>query len=213
MSVFSFQTVREPATGLYKEKGSKFLSFLYPVRGEEEIKSILDQLRKEYFDARHHCFAWILDPEGSRFRAYDDGEPHHSAGDPILGQLRSRGLTNVLLVVVRYFGGTKLGVGGLVKAYKTAAADALDKATIVEEEVTSAFIVEYDYHATPDVMKLVSDFQLTITRQSFESACMVEVECPIRHEKEVVDRLSLLRTLGQVTDFRATERNTSASSE
>src|SRR5688572_9420092 len=104
MPVFSYQTIQTPAAGVYKEKGSKFLSFAYPVETEQEIKASLESLRKEYFDARHHCFAYMLGPEKQKFRAFDDGEPNHSAGDPILGQIRSQNITNVLVVVVRYFG-------------------------------------------------------------------------------------------------------------
>src|SRR5690242_5641679 len=126
MSVFSYQTIEKSSDSIYKEKGSRFLAFARPVSSESDVKKVLESLRKEYFDARHHCFAWILGPEKKLFRAFDDGEPNHSAGDPILGQIRSRNLTNVLVVVVRYFGGTKLGVGGLISAYKTAASDALD---------------------------------------------------------------------------------------
>jgi uncharacterized YigZ family protein len=125
-AVFSFRTLRAPAEGIYKEKGSKFLAFAYPVETETDTKVILDALRKQYFDARHHCFAYILGADKPRFRAFDDGEPNHSAGDPILGQIRSRELTNVLVVVIRYFGGVKLGMGGLMAAYKAAAENALD---------------------------------------------------------------------------------------
>ncbi len=120
-SVFSYITIKAGSQGIYKEKGSKFLSFAHPIATEEEGKEFLLSLKKKYFDARHHCFAWVLDADKSRHRASDDGEPNHSAGDPILGQIRSRNLTNVIVVVVRYFGGTKLGVGGLMAAYKTAA--------------------------------------------------------------------------------------------
>src|SRR5689334_14470624 len=118
MSTYSILTLKSDGKGIYKEKGSKFLGFAYPVSSESEIKERIASLKSEYFDARHHCFAWILGPEKKQFRAFDDGEPNHSAGDPILGQIRSRNLTNVLVVVVRYFGGTKLGVGGLIAAYR-----------------------------------------------------------------------------------------------
>ena len=112
----SYLTISAPATANLREKGSKFFAFAYPVQDETEIRDQIERLRKEYFDATHHCFAWILNPEGSKYRANDDGEPGHSAGDPILGQIRSRGLTNTLVVVVRYYGGTNLGVSGLITA-------------------------------------------------------------------------------------------------
>jgi putative IMPACT (imprinted ancient) family translation regulator len=114
MPEFSYITIKSGVQGLYKEKGSKFLAFAYPVESEEEVKQRLLELRKAYYDARHHCYAYVLGAEKEKYRATDDGEPNHSAGDPILGQIRSRNLTNVLVVVVRYFGGVKLGVGGLV---------------------------------------------------------------------------------------------------
>ena len=136
MIVFSYHTLGNTAEGSYKEKGSKFMAFAYPVVSESEIKERLEALRKKYFDARHHCFAYILGADKTRFRAFDDGEPNHSAGDPILGQIRSRDLTNVLVVVVRYFGGVKLGVGGLISAYKAAAEEALNNAIVMERDVT-----------------------------------------------------------------------------
>src|SRR5687768_4675593 len=123
--VYSYRTIQLPSSGEYKEKGSRFLSFSFPVQTDTEIKAHLAALKKQYYDARHHCYAWILGAEGKNFRAVDAGEPNHSAGDPILGQIRSKGLTNILVVVIRYFGGIKLGVGGLIYAYKTAAEIAL----------------------------------------------------------------------------------------
>jgi uncharacterized YigZ family protein len=152
MSVFSFLSLAAPAKGLYKEKGSRFYAFAYPVNSEEEVKQKLEELRREYFNARHHCFAYLLGANKLKYRAFDDGEPNHSAGDPILGQIRSKNLTNVLLVVVRYFGGTKLGVGGLISAYKTAAEEALMNAFIIECEVMKPVEIIYDYTATPEVM-------------------------------------------------------------
>src|SRR5690606_39655528 len=127
----TYLTIADHAEGLYYEKGSKFIALAYPVSDEEEIKSLLENIRKKYYDARHHCYAYRLGREGLVFRANDAGEPNHSAGDPILGQLRSYNITDVLIVVVRYFGGTKLGVGGLINAYKTAAADAIENSTII----------------------------------------------------------------------------------
>ena len=135
MPSYSYLTLQNPATGIYKEKGSKFLAFAYPVASETDIKQRVGHLKKEYFDARHHCFAWRLGIGKDHVRAFDDGEPSHSAGDPILGQIRSRGITNVLIVVVRYFGGVKLGVGGLAEAYRAAAENALSNGSIVEVEI------------------------------------------------------------------------------
>src|SRR5690349_20736416 len=145
MDIFSYKTIESPSEGFYREKGSKFHSFAYPAWSEDEIRNHLDVLRKKYFDARHHCFAWMLGPDQRSFRAFDDGEPNHSAGDPILGQIRSRGLTNVLIVVVRYFGGVKLGVGGLISAYRSAAEDALNNAAIISIEITFDLDLSFEY--------------------------------------------------------------------
>lgn len=166
-----YLTIASPAEGLYKEKGSKFLAYAYPVSSEEDIKEALAYLKKKYFDARHHCYAYMLGPEALQYRANDDGEPNHSAGDPILGQIRSRNLTDVLVVVVRYFGGVKLGVSGLISAYKIAAAAALDAAEIIEKVVKDKVEVEFNYLNMNDVMKLVKDFDLELISQQFDNTC------------------------------------------
>src|SRR5690554_2132633 len=151
----TYLTLKSQSQGLYKEKGSKFLAFAYPVDNEEEIKEILETLKKQYHDARHHCYAYILGKDGQNFRANDDGEPGHSAGDPILGQIRSNNLTNTLIVVVRYFGGTKLGVGGLVTAYKTAATEAILANEIITETVTLKVNFQFDYIDMNEVMRII----------------------------------------------------------
>src|SRR5688572_23412377 len=155
MEVFSYRTILASTAGEYKEKGSKFLAFACPLTSEEEVKGKILELKKKYFDARHHCYAYVLSADKSRFRAFDDGEPNHSAGDPILGQIRSKNLTNVLVVVVRYFGGVKLGVGGLISAYKAAAENALNNSTVIEKDVLKKYFISYAYTSTPDVMKLI----------------------------------------------------------
>lgn len=196
MPVYSFRTLQSSSTGMYKEKGSKFLAFAYPVQTEDEIRDKLNALDKKHFDARHHCFAWMLGAEKKSFRSYDDGEPNHSAGDPILGQIRSKDLTDVLVVVVRYFGGTKLGVGGLVTAYKTAAEDALTNAMIIEKSVVESIDILFDYSSTPDVMKLVKDFQLEVINQSFETQCSMMVEYKLRDREELMDKIKLMSATG-----------------
>lgn len=196
MDVYSFRTVSQQADSIYKEKGSRFLAFVYPVSSESDIKAAVEALKKKYFDARHHCFAWMLGAEKKHFRAFDDGEPNHSAGDPILGQIRSRDLTNVLVVVVRYFGGTKLGVGGLITAYKTAAGDALDKAGSIEQEVTTVIALQYEYAATPEVMKVVKEFDLTILQQDFADRCYLSLSVKLRNKSALIEKLQLLRLLG-----------------
>lgn len=141
----SYLTLAEPAEALYKEKGSKFLAYAYPVSSEEQIRECLEALRKRYYDATHHCYAWRLGADGQNYRVNDDGEPSSTAGRPILGQLLSYGVTDVLVVVVRYFGGTKLGVSGLIAAYKESAAAVLSAAQIVERTVDVRFEVEFGY--------------------------------------------------------------------
>lgn len=190
--VNSYHTILSPCTGLYKEKGSRFLAFAYPVASEHEIKERIESLKQEYFDARHHCYAWVLGADESRFRAFDDGEPNHSAGDPILGQIRSQKLTNILVVVVRYFGGTKLGVGGLVTAYKLATADALDKADVVEEIIRKSLSIAYEYAATPEIERFIQSFDGKIVQQSFGEQVTLECAIPVKYWHAATDRLGLL---------------------
>ncbi|MEQ9376355.1 MAG: YigZ family protein [Imperialibacter sp.] len=167
----SFQSIRTTSEGFYKEKGSKFLAFAFPVRTEDDIKHRLDDLRKQYYDARHHCYAYILGNKSDKYRANDDGEPNHSAGDPILGQIRSKDLTNTLVVVARYFGGTKLSVSGLITAYKTAAKEALDAAEVIETTIKDEVLIDFAYEQTSDVMRLAKEFGLEIEGQTFQETC------------------------------------------
>lgn len=192
----NYRTVQKASTGLYKEKGSKFLAFCYPVENEEDISKCLSALRKEYYDARHHCYAWILGAEKQKYRANDDGEPNHSAGDPILGQLRSKDLTNALIVVVRYFGGVKLGVGGLKGAYKSAAEDAINNSNIVEYEIKAALRIHFPYESTSEIMRLVKEFDLKILDQSFNDSCYLLLEIVESRLNEAFDRFVLLQKLG-----------------
>lgn len=172
----AFFTILTPCEGLFKERNSKFYYFSFPVKSEDEIKEHLTKLRKTYFDARHHCFAWILGKDGDHFRAFDDGEPNHSAGDPILGQIRSKSLTNILIVVVRYFGGTKLGMSGLIQAYKTAAALAIEESEIIEKQVKAEVTIQFPYASMNDVMKLVKTHELQILSQDMNLDCKMQLE-------------------------------------
>ena len=167
-------TITAHCEGLYKEKGSKFIAFGYPVQSEEEIEERLTEVRKKFHDARHHCYAWIIGKDQQKWRVNDDGEPSHSAGDPILGQIRSLGLTNVLVVVVRYFGGTKLGVGGLISAYKEAAAAALEKGRKVEifEEVEVELLFPYSLLSV--VERLISDLEISDVDRDFQQDCRIK---------------------------------------
>lgn len=172
----AFLTVSGKSTGLYKDKGSKFLYFSFPAENEEDIKNELANLRKIYFDASHHCYAWVLGPKGAQFRANDDGEPNHSAGDPILGQIRSHQLTNVLIVVVRYFGGTKLGMSGLIQAYKTSAALAIEENEIIEKRVMEEILIQFGYPQMNEVMKIVKAENLDIKSQELGLDCLLKLE-------------------------------------
>ncbi len=192
----SYRTIKGKGTGEYREKGSKFLAFASHVRDEEEVSRQLGELKAQYHDARHHCYAWILGYDGTDYRANDDGEPGHSAGDPILGQLRSRNLTHVLCVVVRYFGGTKLGVSGLINAYKTAASDALENAKLVEHEIREALILTYAYPATNEVMRLVDEYNLRIDKQDFGELCRMEARVNISLLDALKEKTKLLHTTG-----------------
>jgi len=169
----SYLTIAQPCEGLFKDKGSKFLAYAYPVETEDEIKEHIQNLKKEHYSARHHCYAWRLGADKTHFRANDDGEPSSTAGKPILGQIQRLDLTNILIVVVRYFGGTLLGVSGLINAYRTAAADVLDQAEIVEQLVEVPFWVEFDYLNMNSVMKVFKDENLPQKKTDFDLRCKI----------------------------------------
>jgi uncharacterized YigZ family protein len=170
-----YLTISLPSEGLYKEKGSRFISFAYPVYSENEVKQYLLELKKKYYDARHHCYAYRLGVTGEAWRAVDDGEPSGTAGKPILGQLLSNNLTNIVVFVVRYFGGIKLGVPGLINAYRSATADSINNAVIVEKEDKDSFAIEFDYLLMNDVMKIIKEEQPEIVKQEFETVCHIEL--------------------------------------
>lgn len=167
----SYKSISKPSQGIYKELGSKFISFAYPVSSEKEIKEIISTLKKEYFDARHHCFAYRLGVSGEQWRANDDGEPSSSAGRPILGQLLSNELSDILVVVIRYFGGTKLGIPGLIRAYKNATLDAIKNGEIIEKIASKEISFNFDYINMEPVMKLLKSFKIDIKRQEFDLRC------------------------------------------
>ena len=171
----TYLTIEAPAEAIYKEKSSKFLAFAYPVADEEEIRSRLEALRKRYYDATHHCYAWRLGPHGETFRANDDGEPSGTAGKPILGQMLSAGITDCLVAVVRYFGGTKLGVPGLIAAYRESAAAAIAAARIVERTVDREIRVRFPYVAMNDIMRVVKEEQPRIGEQTFANLCTMRL--------------------------------------
>ncbi len=169
----TFLTLAEDSQGLYKEKGSRFISFAMPVSSTEDVKAKLQVLKKNYYDARHICYAYVLGKNGTVFRSNDDGEPSGTAGKPILGQINSKDLTNVLVVVVRYFGGILLGTGGLVIAYREAAADAIQNNKIVSRLVESNIAIQFSYERMNDVMRIVKENSLTITSQHLDTKCFM----------------------------------------
>lgn len=169
----TYRTIAQASEGIYKDKGSKFLAFAYPIESVEQVKGLVDELRARYYDARHHCFAYRVGQNGEQWRAVDDGEPSATAGKPILGQLQSMELTNLLVVVVRYFGGTKLGVSGLINAYREATIEALNAAQIEERIIESTFTVTFSYLMMNDMMKIVKDFQARIISQDFDNLCTI----------------------------------------
>jgi uncharacterized YigZ family protein len=166
-----FFTIGNQPEGFYKEKGSKFIAKAFHVKSEEEIKERLDVLRKEFYDARHHCYAYVIGLKNQSFRANDDGEPNHSAGDPILGQIRSKNLTNTLVVVIRYFGGTKLGVGGLISAYKIAAEEALNQAIIETVYSQTEFSIRFGYEVTAEVERALGEFEIDYLQKDYTDEC------------------------------------------
>lgn len=186
----SYKSIPAPAEGLFKDNGSRFISFAFPVETEEEIKDIVAELKKKYHDARHHCYAYRLGYLGDRFRANDDGEPSGSAGRPILGQIDSRGLSDVLVVVVRYFGGIKLGIPGLIRAYKTSTAEALDNAGTVEKIAGKWFRIDFGYGAMNQVMKVLKDMDLRQKDQDFGNECSLKAWVRLSMEDDFKDRLS-----------------------
>jgi uncharacterized YigZ family protein len=188
----TYLTIEDRAEGVYKEKGSKFISLAFPVTTQEEIKEIVKDIKKEYFDARHHCYAYILGHDKSVFRTNDDGEPSSTAGKPIYGQLLSRDLTNVMVVVVRYFGGTKLGVSGLIQAYKQATIDVLNNSKIIEKTVDQVYSVSFDYSLMNDVMKVMKEYDLHQQNHKFENHCYLEFRIRKRDSKIVVDSLKFI---------------------
>ncbi|MEM7087021.1 MAG: YigZ family protein [Bacteroidota bacterium] len=172
----TYQTIIKASDeSLFKDRGSKFYGYAFPVTSEEEIKTQIENLKKQHHTARHWCYAWQLGMEYDTYRANDDGEPSNSAGMPIYGQLQSFDVTNVLVVVVRYFGGTKLGVGGLVQAYKTAAQMALENSTIIQKTINVHFLLKFDYPEMNVVMRIIKDEKIKIVKQQMELSCELEI--------------------------------------
>lgn len=184
-----YNTIAQPSQGLYKDNGSRFIAHAYPVESEEQVKEIVTSLRKEFHDARHHCCAYRIGLRGSIWRASDDGEPAGSAGRPILGQIDSASLSDVLVVVVRYFGGIKLGIPGLIRAYKSSTADALAHAHIVEKIAGEWISLHFPYDSLPAIMKLAKDMGLGQRKQNFSTDCYLELFVRLSLKDDFLERI------------------------
>jgi len=191
----TYKQIQKPTEGFFKDKGSKFIAHSFLVKNEDEIKGHLQELRKKYYDARHHCYSWILNPDKSAYRINDDGEPSGSAGRPIHGQLLSYDLTNVLVVVIRYFGGTKLGIPGLINAYKTATKEALDAAVITELHVKDVYLVTFQYPDMNVVMKILKDEELKQFDQDFGMDCKLKFSVRKLESVRVFEKFKSIHTL------------------
>ena len=183
-----YKTIKSPSEGLFKDKGSKFLAFAFPFTDENDVKKYVEPLRKEHFKAVHFCYAYRIGLDHNNFRANDDGEPAGSAGRPILNVLLSKEITNILVVVVRYWGGTLLGVSGLINAYKSATEDAIDHAEIIEKTVNDVYKITFGYVQMNDIMKVVKDFDLKILNQQFDNQCAIEVEFRQSISSQIIGR-------------------------
>lgn len=191
----SFRTISQPSEGIYTEKRSKFLAFAIPVENVEEIKDIVAQYQKKYYDARHVCYAYMLGAERTEFRANDNGEPSGTAGKPILGQINSNELTNILIIVVRYFGGIKLGTSGLIVAYKQAAAEAIAAAEIIEKTVDTHITFMFEYPFMNDVMRIVKEENPQIVNQGYDSDCSMTLRTRKGNMPKLISRLEKVETL------------------
>lgn len=189
MSNDIYKSIASPSEGLFKDNGSRFIAFAYPVETETEVKEIVSGLKKEYHDARHHCYAYRLGLDGEVWRANDDGEPSGSAGRPILGQIDSAGLSDILVVVVRYFGGIKLGIPGLIRAYRTSTSDALQQASVVEKIAGSWYRIGFGYMQMQAVMKVVKDLDLPQRAQDFGNECSMEVRVRLSAVPDYLERM------------------------
>ena len=190
-----YKEIKSNTTGIYKEKGSKFIAYAFPVYSKDEVKEKLEEVKKIEHSARHHCYAYILHPDKSAQRANDDGEPSSTAGKPILGQILSNDLTNILIVVVRYFGGVKLGVPGLIRSYKTAASDAITDATIITKTIKEHYQVDFKYPQMNDVMRIVKEYTLEIVNTDFQIDCNLIFAVAKSKTDKVIDAIKKNHTL------------------
>jgi uncharacterized YigZ family protein len=191
----SYLTIKSSSEGIYKEKGSRFIAYARTVTDTEEIRQIIDKIRKEHHEARHHCFAYMIGRDRNIWRVFDDGEPSGTAGRPILGQINSSGLTNILIVVSRYFGGTLLGVSGLINAYRSAAASAIENAEIVECTVKYYYEITYPYISMNDVMKILKEEEIEQSGHVFDLECRINISFRASSREKIMERFDRVKGL------------------
>ncbi len=191
----TYKTIKSPSEGLYKEKGSKFIAVAWPAGNEAEVKSILEETKRKYHDARHHSYSYVIGADSGIWRVNDDGEPSGTAGRPILGQIRSFGLTNVLVVVSRYFGGKLLGASGLTNAYKAAARSALSNAEITERIITENFELIFPYKSLSIVMKILKEYNIEQAEHNFDNECRMLIQIRLSLKESVLSHLSRIENL------------------
>jgi len=184
-----YYTIKNSSQGIYKEKGSRFLAFAFPIKSSDEVKPIIERIRKEHHEARHHCYAYMTGKERLNYRSNDDGEPSGTAGRPILGQINSAGLTDLLIVVSRYFGGTLLGVSGLINAYRSAAADAISNAEIIECTLKEYYEIVYPYISMNDVMRILKEEGVEQSDQAFDLECKVCINFRVSSKERILKRI------------------------
>lgn len=190
MRADSYKTIKTYSQGVYKDKGSRFVAEAYPVEDAGQVKSLVEKTRKEHHDARHHCFAYMIGPERENLRVNDDGEPSGTAGKPILGQINSFGLTNILIIVSRYFGGTLLGVSGLITAYRKAAGSAIMNAVIVEKTITDHYEITFPYSSLNEVMKILKEENAGHSVRKIDLMCSITVHFRSQDAGKIIDRLA-----------------------
>jgi uncharacterized YigZ family protein len=190
-----YKTIKSVSRGLFKEKGSRFISIAFPVKNEAQVKQFIEEIRKEHHDAKHHSYAYAIGPDGGTWRANDDGEPSGTAGKPILGQIRSFGITNVLIIVPRYFGGTLLGTSGLINAYKSAAESALSNEEIIDHIILQKCDLRFPYHSMNDVMKIIKEENIAQTEPFFDLECRVSIHFRLSVTEKIKAKFSRIEGL------------------
>ena len=195
MATDTYKPIKEPGEGLYTEKCSRFIAFAFPVSTVDEVKALVDAKKKEYHDARHVCYAYRINPAKLEFRGNDDGEPSGTAGRPMLGCLQSQDLVNVLLIVVRYFGGIKLGTSGLINAYKVASEDALLHCEVEERTIDAIFNIQFDYLYLNDVMRITKDMKPIVLSQTFDLDCKMVLQIRLQQAESLRERLEKVQTM------------------